>query len=570
MFKNVNTAAKIISLVALMAVFMGAIGLTGYYFNKKANTALGSMYADRLQPVQWINEARAHARVIQLRGMELMLLDLDSAAQQKTLADIQVRREKFDSLITDYEKMKLDPYEKERLTILKEYIAVYRQGFQRTQDMAETGDKQEAFVYYQANAADALEKANEVLIELAEYNGKVARDLAVQNARDASTSNSLVLIILTGGVVLALFVGFWVGRMIANPLRAILTNVQSVAAGNLNVEPLATDAQDEVGQLGAAFNEMVANLRKLILQVQQSAEQVAAASEQLTASAEQSAQAAEQIAATITGVAGGADKQLSAVTTAIAVVDGMSESVEQMAMNSMEVTTGAEQAANAALEGDAAIEQAIGKMADIEKTVNLSARMVAELGMRSQEIGQIVATISGIAGQTNLLALNAAIEAARAGEQGRGFAVVAEEVRKLAEQSQDAAKQIADLIGSIQSDTDKAVAAMGDGTREVTEGSAVVNTAGETFRNIVGLVQQVSEQIKASSAAIEQIADGSLQIVDAVHAVDEISRNTSAETQTVSAATEEQSATLEEVASSSMALAKLAEDMQLAVNQFKL
>ncbi|HBS58666.1 MAG TPA: methyl-accepting chemotaxis protein, partial [Firmicutes bacterium] len=91
-----------------------------------------------------------------------------------------------------------------------------------------------------------------------------------------------------------------------------------------------------------------------------------------------------------------------------------------------------------------------------------------------------------------------------------------------------------------------------------------------TFRHIVGLVQQVSEQTKASAAAIEQIADGSLQIVDAVHAVDEISRNTSAETQTVSAATEEQSATLQEVASSSMALAKLAEDMQLAVNQFKL
>jgi len=570
MFKNVNTAAKIISLVALMAVFMGAIGLTGYYFNKKANRALGSMYTDRLLPVQWLNEARAHARVIQLRGMELMLFDLDSAAQQKTLADIQARREKFDSLIADYERTTLDPYEKERLPVFKEYIATYRQGFQRAQEIAATGDKQEAFVYYQANALDALEKANELLIQLAEYNGKAARDQAVQHAGEASTSNGLVLGMLVVGVALVLFAGVWVGRMIANPLRAILINVQSVAAGNLHVEPLATGAQDEVGQLGAAFNEMVANLRKLILQVQQSAEQVAAASEQLTASAEQSAQAAEQIAATITGVAGGTEKQLSAVTTAIAVVDGMSESVEQMAMNSMEVTAGAEQAAKAALEGGAAIEQAIGKMADIEKTVNLSAEMVAELGMRSQEIGQIVATISGIAGQTNLLALNAAIEAARAGEQGRGFAVVAEEVRKLAEQSQDAAKQIADLIGSIQSDTDKAVAAMSDGTREVTEGSAVVNTAGETFRNIVGLVQQVSGQIKASSAAIEQIADGSLQIVDAVHAVDEISRNTSAETQTVSAATEEQSATLEEVASSSLALAKLAEDLQLAVNQFKL
>jgi methyl-accepting chemotaxis protein len=248
----------------------------------------------------------------------------------------------------------------------------------------------------------------------------------------------------------------------------------------------------------------------------------------------------------------------------------MSVSVERIAVNSVEVATMAERAANAALEGGEAIDQVVGKMADIEKTVNHSAVVVAELGVRSREIGQIVATISGIAGQTNLLALNAAIEAARAGEQGRGFAVVAEEVRKLAEQSQEAAKQIADLVGTIQSDTDKAVAAMNDGTREVKNGSEVVNTAGETFRNIVELVQQVSAQIKESTAAIEKLADGSLQIVEGVSHVDQISRNTSLEAQTVSSATEEQCATLEEVATSSATLAGLAEQLQEAVHQFKI
>lgn len=146
------------------------------------------------------------------------------------------------------------------------------------------------------------------------------------------------------------------------------------------------------------------------------------------------------------------------------------------------------------------------------------------MGERSKEIGQIVDTISGIAGQTNLLALNAAIEAARAGEQGRGFAVVAEEVRKLAEQSQEAAKKIAELIGEIQGDTDKAVIAMNEGTREVKTGAEVVNVAGAAFREIAEMVTQVSGQVKEISAALQQMASGSRQVASSVKKIDELSR----------------------------------------------
>ena len=201
-------------------------------------------------------------------------------------------------------------------------------------------------------------------------------------------------------------------------------------------------------------------------------------------------------------------------------------------------------------------------MAQIEKTVDDSAQLVGKLGERSSEIGKIVDTISGIAGQTNLLALNAAVEAARAGEQGRGFAVVAEEVRKLAEQSQDAAKQIAGLINEIQVDTGKAVNAMKEGTREVKAGSEAVQDTGRTFDDIVNLVGQVSEQVNDISAAIEQMAASSQNIVTSVKHIDKISKEASAHTQTVSAATEEQLASMEEIASSSQALANLAQNLQ--------
>ena len=166
------------------------------------------------------------------------------------------------------------------------------------------------------------------------------------------------------------------------------------------------------------------------------------------------------------------------------------------------------------------------------------------------------------------MALNAAIEAARAGEQGRGFAVVAEEVRKLAEQSEAATKQISALIGGIQGDTEQAVAAMDNGTREVKLGAEVVNAAGQAFNEIVGLVTQVSDQVKEVSDTIEQMAVGSQQIVGSVNKIDKLSKEAAGQAQNVSAATEEQSASMEEIASSSQSLAQLAIDLRDAVGKF--
>lgn len=209
-------------------------------------------------------------------------------------------------------------------------------------------------------------------------------------------------------------------------------------------------------------------------------------------------------------------------------------------------------------------------MAAISQSVSRSAQVVTTLGARSQEIGQIIDTISGIASQTNLLALNAAIEAARAGEQGRGFAVVAEEVRKLAEQSQEAAKKIAQLIGEIQSETATAVAAMDAGTKEVEQGNQVVATAGDAFQEISSFIAVISEQVTAMSEAFSAITKGNEIMVSSIHTIDEHSRQTSEQTQTVSAATEEQSASMEEIASSSQALSCMAEELRETVAKFKI
>ena len=385
--------------------------------------------------------------------------------------------------------------------------------------------------------------------------------------------NKMTAAIVFGIVLLIAVVcaaGYAFSARITKPIRLLSISVGEVAKGNLGIRQLNFHSKDEVGELGRAFDAMTTNLRTLVQQVSSSAEQVSASSEELTASSEQAAQAANQVAGSITTVSAGTDEQLAAAHTAADVVGHMSASIQQVAVNAQQVAAQAAQAADKAKDGDGAVKRAIAQMGHIENTVNTSAKVVTKLGERSQEIGQIVDAISGIAGQTNLLALNAAIEAARAGEAGRGFAVVAEEVRKLAEQSQEAAKKIAELIGEIQSETDKAVESMDEGTREVKTGTEVVQTTGATFQEIAGLVTEVSVQVKDISAAIQQMAADSQQIVGAVKKIDDLGKRSADEAQGVSAAAEQQLASMEEIASSGQALAKLAQDLQTAVGAFRM
>ncbi|CUH94886.1 hypothetical protein P22_0952 [Propionispora sp. 2/2-37] len=370
-------------------------------------------------------------------------------------------------------------------------------------------------------------------------------------------------------LIIAITAITFIAKQFAKPIGIIRDECLLLAQGDLRERKAHITTEDEIGQLAKGFRDMRTQLRQLVGKVYSQSEQLAASSEELTANSEQSSQAANQIASSVTEVAAGAETQMTVANETSAVVEQMSAGIQQMAATANEVAGQSVKAARKATDGGKAVDEAVSQMNQIESTVNASAQVVAKLGERSQEIGQIVDTISGIAGQTNLLALNAAIEAARAGEQGRGFAVVAEEVRKLAEQSQEAAKKIAELIGEIQSETDKAVLAMDDGTREVQTGAEVVNKAGIAFREIAELVTLVSSQVKEISAATQEMASGSQQIVGAVKKIDELSKRSTGEMQSVSAATEEQLASMEEIATSSQALAQLAQELQTAVASFR-
>lgn len=384
------------------------------------------------------------------------------------------------------------------------------------------------------------------------------------------------LFAMTGGMALLAFIIMYITGLITRPVARLASASDLIAQGDLSVKSdgfftdFSTGSKDEIGILIRSFLSMKKNLRELIQQVATSSHTLAASSEELTASADQSAKAANSVADAIVGIAGGVDEQQKSLQKVVSNVEERMTAIGDIDSKAGVARESCHWAVAKASEGGQTIEKAIQQMDTIENTVSKSAQVVTKLGERSREIGQIVEAISGIAAQTNLLALNAAIEAARAGEQGRGFAVVADEVRKLAEQSQNAAKQISILINEIQSDTGNAVITMQNGTREVALGSDVMNSAGATFKEIVSRVDDVNKQVEAITIAVEGLKSGNQYIVDAMRNLESIGMQETLQAQSVSAATEEQSATMQEIAGSSQVLAKLAEELQDAVRTFRL
>lgn len=568
-FRNLKTAVKIIILISIAAVFLAGVGGVGYYYSSKLSDNLSRTYTDALLPIQWLNGTIGQARAVEALVLRLIHPDTKINREAALFKEIEERAQETNRALADYEKTIRTDFEKQKFSVLQSSLHQWREARTRVLELAQEGNQVEAFDYYRRYGQQPVNVINVTLKELADFNEDAADKLRQDSEKDAAAAATMILGISLAAILLALVMGFIISRLITDPLKMMLRNVQTVAAGDLRVKALNMESKDEVGQLATAFDTMVGNLVSVVRQVSSASQQVAASSEELTASSEQSAQAATLVANSISSVANGAQEQLTAVDETSAVVEQMSAGIQQVAANTNQVAGQSAQTAEKAQEGGKSVERVVAQMGIIEKTSQTVAENITKLNEKSQEIGQIVNTIAGIAGQTNLLALNAAIEAARAGEQGRGFAVVAEEVRKLAEESQEAAKKIARLIGEIQYDTGEAVTAMHSGAQEVKTGTEVVNVAGVAFREIVELVSQVSGQVREISAAIQQMAGGSQQIVDSMKKIGSLSKTSAAEAQSVSGATEEQLASMEEISSSSESLSKLAQELQEVVAKFR-
>ena len=373
----------------------------------------------------------------------------------------------------------------------------------------------------------------------------------------------LILLLIAAGVVLTV-------NRILRPLAEMMNEMHLMAGGDFRNRPNRVMSDNELGQLAAAMRDMRGSMADTITKVSESSETLAASSEELNASTDQSAQASNQVANSIVRVAEGTNEQLRAVDATKQAVHELSTMVKSASEDASTAANHGREAADIARGSGKTLDEALAQIRHIETTTTQSAQTVTSLGERSKKIGEIVGTISGIAEQTNLLALNAAIEAARAGEHGRGFAVVADEVRKLAESSQQAAQEISDLITVTTKETQDAVDGMQQGSEEVKVGAQKILAMDESFRKIIEIVEEVSNQVQGISEVIASMDAGTQAIVHHVDTISQESSKAAEEAESVSAATEEQTASVQEIANASHSLAQMASELQANVQKFKL
>jgi methyl-accepting chemotaxis protein len=424
---------------------------------------------------------------------------------------------------------------------------------------------------------------------------------------NSSTYNSAVLIgiiLLLLAVLIGIAVALLVSGSIKKTVSVVLNRIESLqerdisyvgsgleafADGDLthryesNTEPIDNPSRDELGQVGTAinnireklagalhsYNRTADKLGQLVNEIAESATNVSSSSQEMSATSEQVGTATTEIATAITEIATGSMRQAQVAENARSAADDVSAAVNDSAQNASLTAEVANQAREVARQGVEAAGQAEDAMRAVRDSSVEVSGAIRELSAKSEQIGAIVQTITGIAQQTNLLALNAAIEAARAGEQGRGFAVVAEEVRKLAEESQSAARSISELIATVQGETEHAVQIVEAGTKSTEEGVIVVEQTREAFGRIDVSVEEMTSRIEQIAAAAQQISASAESMQQHIGEVAAVAEQSSASTEQVSASTQQNSASTQEIAASARELADNAETLNRLVLQFK-
>jgi methyl-accepting chemotaxis protein len=371
------------------------------------------------------------------------------------------------------------------------------------------------------------------------------------------------LLAILAGMILA----FAMSKGLTTGMRSLAGTARIVAEGDLTRDVPVTTS-DEVGELAAAFNQMVGSLRDIAREVKTTSTAVNTSAAALSASAEEMNASTEEIAATVEQMAKGAEHQASLVEQTSKVMREMANAINEIAVRAKSAAEAAAEAGYTAQTGGKSAREAMDKMKGVFSIIEGAATGVKGFSDKTQQIGSIVDVITKIAQQTHLLALNATIEAARAGEAGRGFAVVAEEVRKLATEAASSAEKIAEIIKQIQGENTKVATSIEVATREISSGREVLTYTGDALEDIVRVVVEEVKKVQEISALTQQQTQGAQELVKTIDEIAKVAEDNAAATEEASAATTQQTASMEQMAQAAQQLSRLADRLKTLVAKF--
>lgn len=516
---------KLLGAFILVAIIAGLVGYTGIRDIRKIDNLDEELYQQNTVPLEQlliIAEDFQKSRII-LRDV---VLSKDMEEKQNYILQLEDIRSELDQNYKIYEKTIhsneiQQSYQEFRLKA-KEFRAIA----DKVIGLSKSNKDEEAMLLLRGEETKITQDTSTLLHKLIKLNIDAAKKRSDQNTATADQTILMMTVYVLVGLLLSIVLGLVITRTITQPLNQLVQAAETISKGDLTTE-ITISSKDEFGRLGQAFTTMVGQLKDIVSQITEKSHLVASSSQQLNSSAQQTSASANENAATMTE---------------------MSSTVEEVTSNIQEIGLIADANNKQAVHSIEGINNLNQQINGIAETTSELAEVIGELSQKSQEINQIVEIITNVADQTNLLALNAAIEAARAGDAGKGFAVVAEEVRKLAEQTVVATKEIKGLIYAVQQSTERAVHSTMENNNRVKESNNISKEVGQSIREIIQNVQELASMLENIVAATEEMASG---------------------VQNVAAATQQQTAAVDEVSMLAESMSKLSEELNALVVKFR-
>jgi methyl-accepting chemotaxis protein len=599
-YLNLKIATKLSLAFSVLAAIAAFIGFVGYINLNALETNTIVMYRNATAPLQQMGEISTDFQRVRVNTRDLLLAETPEQAREFA-ENINRYRAQITQKADEFEKTILSDEVRQAFEEFKESRKGYGEHLNMLLKLSAAKQEKEGFLLLRGEMRTSANREMAAIEKLLKMKDETARVRQEASVHEAGYAQSEMIVTCFLGVIMAGMLGWWIPRLIGGPVKELADNAAKVAGGDLSVN-VVQRSKDEVGELALSFNHMVAGIRdaqdNLLAEkagverkVAEAVAEIKTKEEYLTHSIDRMMTAMDKLAqgdlrvrleierddeigrlfngfndsvnniremlvkvTEALGATASASSQISSSTEEMAAgaqeqtsqASEVASAVEQMSKTILETTRNANLAADTARisgvnaqEGGRVVLGTMEGMVRIAQVVKQSAETVQALGQSSDQIGEIVQVIDDIADQTNLLALNAAIEAARAGEQGRGFAVVADEVRKLAERTTKATKEIATMIKQIQKDTAGAVDSMNRGTEEVERGQALAEKSSASLKQIIEGSQKVVDVVTQVAAASEEQASASEQISKNIEAITSVTQESAAGTQQIARAAED-------------------------------
>jgi methyl-accepting chemotaxis protein len=432
-------------------------------------------------------------------------------------------RQTRDGFLDRYRATNMTPKETEILNKLVSLGNALAPMYDKAMDMGMRNDREAGYDFFMSPEVRKTETDYfNAFDELTGLLVKMAEDTKVQSVNDSNREIRFSMILSSIAIVLSVIVSVVITRSVTKPLNVLRNDVDEFSKGDLSVD-LSIEGKDEIAQMGSSLRNMADQLNEVIKAVNEASDNITGTAQEFSALAEETNASVEEFRANVDEMGTNLNVLASTGEEVNASVEEVAAGAQATAEKGTDIARQVDEAMNAGQDGMTSVRRAVLGIDGVAKNASEAAQSVQELGVRTRQIQNFVAQIGGIADQTNLLALNAAIEAARAGEAGRGFAVVAEEVRKLAEDSNVAAKNIAELATTITGDLDHVVnisldnAKASEGARELSrETENIIENMISYLKNISGSTQDLAAVSEEQAASSEEIAEAVQNIASKV------------------------------------------------------